>query len=192
MNEAIYQTYITFSPKTLTTNQKAKSVHKDLFSVKLGQTIMCTPQVLKRRKLPSLKSPFYLKSTPGKFHSNNLSSIVNNDDLANLINKMNKFLPRKQKTINDENNKQMLKTNITNDYANGNYTKKSIEKLLSYNKKSFERNNDKKIESINSNTNTNTNTNINTNIKDSPFYLKIFYKKKKEILILKLIILLIE
>ena len=182
MNEAIYQTYITFSPKTLTTNQKAKSVHKDLFSEKLGQTIMCTPQIMKRRKLPSLKSPFYLKNTPGKFHSNNLSSIVNNDDLANLINKMNKFLPRKQKTINDENNKQMLKTNITNDYANGNYTQKSIEKLLSYNKKSFERNNDKKIESINSNTNTNTNTNINTNIKDSPFYQTIEKQNNRNIL----------
>ena len=174
MNEAIYQTYLTFSPKTLTTNQKAKSVHKDLFSVKLGQTIMCTPQIMKRRKLPSLKSPFYLKNTPGKFHSNNLSSIVNNDDLTNLINKMNRFMPRKQKSINDENSKQMLKTHITNDYSNGNYTQKSIEKLLSFNKNSFERNNDKKMESINSNT--------NTNSKDSLFYQTIEKQNNRNIL----------
>ena len=174
MNDAIYQTYITFSPKTLNTNQKAKSVHKDLFSVKLGQTIMCTPQLMKRRKLPSLKSPFNLKNTTGKFHSSNVSSIINNEDLTNLINKMNRFMPRKQKAFNDENNKQMLKTHITNDYANGNYTQKSIEKLLSFSKRSLERNNDKKMESINSNT--------NTNIKDSLFYQTIEKQNNRNIL----------
>ena len=174
MNDAIYQTYITFSPKTLNTNQKAKSVHKDLFSVKLGQTIICTPQLMKRRKLPSLKSPFNLKNTTGKFHSSNVSSIINNEDLTNLINKMNRFMPRKQKAFNDENNKQMLKTHITNDYANGNYTQKSIEKLLNFSKKTFERNNDKKMESINSNT--------NTNIKDSLFYQTIEKQNNRNIL----------
>lgn len=170
MNEAIYQTYLTFSPKTLNTAQKAKSVHKDLFSIKLGQTIICTPQIMKRRKLPSLKSPFYLKNTPGKFHSNNLSSIVNND-ITNLINKMNRFIPRKGKTITDEDNKQTFKTNITKDYSIGNNTQKSIEKYLNLNINSFERNNDRKLEST-----------INTNTKDSLYYQTIEKQNNRNIL----------
>ena len=148
MNDAIYQTYLTFSPKTINTKQKAKSVHKDLFSVKLGNTIMCTPQIIKRRKLPSLKSPLYLKKSPGKTQSNNLSSIVNTD-LTNLINKMNKFYPKKERTISDENNKQMVRTHITNDYANRNYLQKSIERILNFNKNNYERNHDNKMETIN-------------------------------------------
>lgn len=169
MKDSIYQTYLSFSPKTLSINQKAKSVHKDLFSVKLGQTIICTPQIIKRRKLPSLKSPFYFKNTAGKFYSNNLSSIANTD-LTNLINRMNRFIPRKDKTLADENNKQMLQTHLTNDYANGNYTHKSIGKLLNLNKKNFERNNDKKMESM------------NTNTKDHLFYQTIDKQNNRHIL----------
>ena len=95
MNDAISNTF--FLKLDIIDSKKSKSFSKDLFSQKLGQAALFSSS-LHKNKLPSIQKHKYnnLSMFP-KNNSNIYLSSDNNNDLSNILNKLNiPFVPQKK------------------------------------------------------------------------------------------------
>ena len=145
MNEAVNRTF--FMKYESEANKKSRSLSKDLFSQKLGQSIKFNTSIYKKR-MPSLNITKFKTNIP-KNNTNILLSIEKDDDISNIITKLNNPVLPKLKFFNHENNKQMLNNrSLLNTYnTNVKYNKKQIKEILDLKQNKLE----KKIDNINYN-----------------------------------------
>ena len=154
MNDAISNTF--FLKLDIIDSKKSKSFSKDLFSQKLGQTALFNSS-LHKNKLPSIKkNKFNNISMFPKNNSNIYLSSDNENDLSNILNKLNiPYVPQKRSFWSNENNKQPLLKNISllNDFSfKEKYTKKELKEMMDLRQKQhpIEKKSDKKIDKDNS------------------------------------------
>ena len=153
MNDAISNTF--FLKLDIIDSKKSKSFSKDLFSQKLGQTALFNSS-LHKNKLPSIKkNKFNNISMFPKNNSNIYLSSDNENDLSNILNKLNiPYVPQKRSFWSNENNKQPLLKNISllNDFSfKERYSKKELKEMLDLKQKQIhiEKKSDKKIDKDN-------------------------------------------
>ena len=131
-------------------SQKSKSFSKDLFSQKLGQAVLFN-STLNKRQLPSLKRhiPNNNVTTISKNNTNILLSTDKDDDLSQILNKLNiPFVPQKKSYWSIENNKQSIikSKSILSDFSHkGKYNKKELKEMMNLKEKQQKMDNNEKI-----------------------------------------------
>lgn len=131
-------------------SQKSKSFSKDLFSQKLGQAVLFNA-TLNKRQLPSLKRhiPNNNVTTISKNNTNILLSTDKDDDLSQILNKLNiPFVPQKKSYWSIENNKQSIikSKSILSDFSHkGKYNKKELKEMMNLKEKQQKVDNNEKI-----------------------------------------------
>ena len=117
-------------------NKRQKSLNKDLFSVKLGNTFFSKP-ALDKARLPPIRKTIFNDNRRNKM--NKFPSFEQTNEIVNIIKGLNIPLrKRREKSwytdVNylNENNKVMTKTQniMINDFTNAKYFKKEIKKIL--------------------------------------------------------------
>ena len=121
-------------------SQKSKSFSKDLFSQKLGHSILFNA-TLNKRQLPLLKKhkPNNNITTISKNNTNILLSTDKDDDLSHILNKLNiPFVPQKKSYWSIENDKQSIikSKSILSDFSHkGKYSKKELKEMMNLKEK---------------------------------------------------------
>ena len=137
MNDSISK--ILFPELDSSVSKKSRSFNKDLFSQKLGHTILvdslCNKKELSRIKRNNL----YNINKNSKNKTIIFSSIDKEENkISNILNKLNiPFIPQKNNYWIMENNNIIKSKTLLNEYPNNKYTKKQIKKLISMNPKIY-------------------------------------------------------
>ena len=137
MNDLINQSL--FFECDLSGSKKSKSFNKDLFSQKLGLTMLSNSSFSKNNLTRIKKHNLYNINQNIKNNTNSFSSFDKEDDkISNILNKLNiPFIPQNENYWIIEKNRQNLKNKtFINNYSNNiKYSKKQIKKLISLNQK---------------------------------------------------------
>ena len=137
----------------LDNNKRQKSLNRDLFSLKLGNTFLSKPSLDKSR-LPPIRK--LILNSNKRNRLNKFPSFEQTNEIVNIINRLNKPLSKRREKswytgLNyiNENNKVMTRTTknqMINHYTNEKYFKKELKEAL---KTRVNRNGKKNNNSIN-------------------------------------------